>query len=179
MDESREQPDDDCYDEEALVEIAALARDIAREKVGDDVADDISQDIALECLIKMRERRWRVRRESIVGLVRRIVRRRIIDWRRRERRERVRVKAYMREMTTPLWMTPGADDEAREFEEFRERALTFLTPACLRTYLLVEQDRFTYAEVAEQLGVTRSAVAWQMSEARRRVREGMGTSATA
>ena len=170
MDESREQTADDGVDESILVEIVTMAREVARETVADDVADDISQDIALECLVKMRERGWRVRRKSLAALVRRMVHRRIVDRRRRSKREAVRAEAYMREVTPPLWMTPGADDDAREFEDFRERALALLPPACRRTYLLVEQGRFTYAQIAARLGVTRSAVAWQMAEARRRLR---------
>jgi RNA polymerase sigma factor (sigma-70 family) len=173
MDESREETQ---VDEGVVVEIAKLALGIARKLVAREVAEDVSQDIALSCLARMRKGAWEVRRESLPALVRQMVQRRVIDRRRRSGREDRRAAKYLKASTAdPVWMTPGADDEAREFEEFRERALEMLPPRCRETYLLVEQARLTYAEVAERLGVTRSAVAWQMGEARRRIRAEIGT----
>lgn len=172
MDESRETQ----VDESVLVEIATMARQFARESVERDVAEDVSQDIVLSCLARMREGAWEVRRESLPALVQQMVRRRVVDLRRRSGRDDRRAMKYLQETAAdPVWMTPGADDEAREFEEFRERALELLPPRCRETYLLVEKGRLTYEEVAERLGVTRSAVAWQMGEARRRIRIAIGT----
>ena len=93
--------------------------------VARDVADDIAQDVVLECLLKVRAGRWRVAREALGAFVRRLVRRRAVDWLRRSQRRSERNAEHAREIreSTHAWMSPDLASEERELAEFHDRAL--------------------------------------------------------
>jgi len=63
--------------------------------------------------------------------------------------------------------TSGAD---RELHALYTRTLESLPPACQRTYVMVREQGMTYEQVADALGVSRSAVSANIVRAQRAFR---------
>ena len=124
------------------------------------VIDDIAQDVVLECLIKLRTGQWDVEPDYLRVYVRNAVRMRTVDYLRRSLHRDDRQAEHVREMWEGMhaWMEPDVAREERELSEFHARTLASLPEVCRKTYLMIRDGGASYAEVAERLGVTRSAV---------------------
>jgi RNA polymerase sigma factor (sigma-70 family) len=122
-------------EDEQLARITTLARRFAARIVAEHVVDDLAQDIVLECLVAMREGRWRVSMASLRTHVRRLVRRRAVDWLRRAQRRKQREVQHGRaiEQGTHAWMSPELTLEERELTSFHAQTLASLPDACRRT----------------------------------------------
>lgn len=161
----------DAAHDALLVEIAALARRIARRVVRTD-PDDVAQDVVLECLMKMRAGEWTADRASLSGLVRRMVRGRAVDSVRRQRRREERETEHGRVVSESphAWMSPELTNEAQELTELHQQALAKIPEVCRRVYVMVREERATYEEVAARLGLSRDAVTSHVVRAQRRFR---------
>jgi len=143
-----------------IVGLAALARRIAAEIVGADAAEDIAQDVAME-LLEYIDDDGRVNDETVLrSMMRRRVRSRCIDWLRQSRRRRRRelTHAFERRLSGPTWMSPDASLEERELAQVYGRLIDGLPPLQRRTYVMIREERLSYAQVARALGLPRSAV---------------------
>jgi RNA polymerase sigma factor (sigma-70 family) len=151
-----------------LTEVSALAHSMAldfSDLIGiddayGDAAEDIAQEIVLDCLIRIREGRWCARTTVLRSYVRNAVYLKTLDYLRRTIRRTDRNAEHVREWceSTHAWMSPDLASEDRELYEFHQRILADVPEICRRTYLMIREGDVSYDEVAEQLGVTRSAV---------------------
>jgi RNA polymerase sigma-70 factor (ECF subfamily) len=164
---------DDATIEHLLVQVIEIARDAAARIVSGDDADDVVQQVVMDCLIRMREHRWKVSREHLTGVVRRMVLWRAIDgWRTRGRR-RARETEHARELSegTHAWMSPDLMHEDRELRDLQEQTLGAIPRVCRRAYVMVRLEDLSYEEAAERLGVSPRTVKSHVARAQRRFRE--------
>ncbi len=163
-------------DTAVLVDIGERARRHAARIVDRDTAEDIAQDLVIDCLERMRAGTWSVRPDGIDAYVGCVVRRRTIDGLRRAQSRAEREAEHARELTEGVhaWMEPELALEARELEALRVRAMAELPEACRRAYLLVREQKASYAEAAAVLGVTTSAVNANVVRAQRKLRARLG-----
>src|SRR5437764_715900 len=135
-----------------VVEIARLAARYARKLVTRDLAEDVAQDVVLECLMKLRARRWSTERAALPGLVRHMVRRRAMDTMRGIGRRAERDAEHARELSESLhgWMAPDVVIDVCELAAVHAEALASLPPRCRRIYMMVREERITYEVVAKR-----------------------------
>jgi RNA polymerase sigma factor (sigma-70 family) len=133
---------------------------------------DIAHDVTLDCLVKIRTGLWGDGPRSLKAYVRTAVRLRLVDYLRRGYHREERDAEHLRELSenTHAWMEPDVAIEERELSEFHAATLASLPAICRTTYLLVRDGGVSYAEVAVQLGITRSAVTANVVRAQRRFR---------
>jgi RNA polymerase sigma factor (sigma-70 family) len=93
--------------------------------------------------------------------------------RRRRKRERPRFAAFVYEWARGKRRAsaPDAELQRAEFRALLDTAVAQLSPACQESWVLVHESRLKYQEVAESLGITRSAVKQNMARAHASVRE--------
>jgi len=158
---------------ELLQTISGLARSAARRIVGRDAAEDIAQDIVLELLVRIRGGSESVDFARLPGLVVEMARCRAKDQLRRERRRERPNGDFMKELTdsTHSWMHPDAAVDEADLAAFRERSLAKLPERCRAAYLLVREEKLSYAEVGTRLGMTTRSVHAQVAHAQRLFRE--------
>ena len=92
---------DASTDPRLLKEIIRRARRHAAKLVSADAAEDIAQDVVLDCLTRMRDGKWRIRR-SLPALVRKMVRRRLTDQRRGQESRAAHEEEHVRELTESI-----------------------------------------------------------------------------
>jgi RNA polymerase sigma factor (sigma-70 family) len=132
---------------------------------------DLAQDIVLGVLVKMRDGSWRDPR-SLRGWVRRVVKCRLLDAKREERRRQARHDAHARTLddVMPIWMSADLNVEHRELGAAIRAAIQSLPDQCGRVWMMVRLDNLSYVETAAILGITRSAVCANVVRAQRRIR---------
>jgi RNA polymerase sigma factor (sigma-70 family) len=160
-------------EDELLIEIWKLAHRFARQEMRERAdAEDLGQDVVLECLEKIRAGRWDTLREGVPALVKWLVRHRAINVRRNRRRHYRGDTDYLRQHSTSrhAWMYPDLALGTREMAALHGRALSILSPACRRAYLLVRGQGMSYVDVATQLGVKRSTVNRHVATAHGRIK---------
>jgi len=160
-------------DDSLLLEIHQQVRTIAGRLMSSDRADDVTQDVLVDCLESMRAGTWQVAPDALEAYLVCMVLRRRADERRRERRATRRGERFMREITasTHTWMHQEAKLEERELTVLYEGTLAALGPMCRRAFVLVRETGLSYAEAAEELGVSKKAVAAQITRALRVFRD--------
>jgi RNA polymerase sigma factor (sigma-70 family) len=158
-------------DARLLKEIIRRAGRHAEKLMSADAAEDIAQDVVLECLTRMREGKWRIRR-SLPALVRKMVRRRLTDHLRGQESRVTHEEEHVRERTESIhaWMSPELALQERELERFHEETLASLPRACRRAYVMVREEGTPYGVAADRLGVSRAAVNSHVVAAQRRFR---------
>ncbi len=98
-----------------------------------------------------------------------LVKRAMIDLRRRERRAAERDAEYMREREASVhtWMDPEAQWMERECTALYDNTLALLPPPCAAAFVAVREDGRSYAEAAQHLGISVKMVAKHMTHAHR------------
>ena len=163
-------------DDRLIADIATLARRFATHIVDDDAAEDIAQDVALQCLIVIREGRWRIDAAEVPDFVRRVVRRKAVDRLRRSQARERRHDDYAREThASPTWMSPELAYEERELAELHALALGRLPARCRRTYLMVRDEGETYESAASRLGVRPTTVSAHVVTAHTHLRRALAS----
>jgi len=159
-------------DERLLISISRLAHVFVIGLVPKHSREDVAQDVTLECLIRMRAGEWEVAPEAVVSYVFRAVERKAIDYVRRRKVRKAHEEVFGREMEDGVhaWMRPDTSGADRELHALNTRTLESLPPACQRTYVMVREQGMTYEQVADALGVSRSAVSANIVRAHRAFR---------
>ena len=101
--------------------------------------------------------------------VRMLVRRRMIDQHRRDKRRAARDAEYLRELEgySRTWMDPEAQWLEREYEALYTNTLASLPPQCRLAFLAVREDGKSYAEAAHALGISAKMVGKHINRAHR------------
>ena len=151
-----------------LLRVTELANRFASRLVEPQDVDDLVQQIVLDCLVRLRTDRWRVR-TSLRGVVRSMVRRR---WIRNMINAKCRGAADARHLANqndyePEWMDSDMMLELSEAETVRAQALAELPERCCTAYLLVREEKATYRDVAAGLGISIGLVANYVKNAER------------
>jgi RNA polymerase sigma-70 factor (ECF subfamily) len=159
-------------DERVLIYISRLAHVFVIGLVPKHSREDVAQDVTLKCLIRMRAGEWEVAPEAIVSYVFRAVEHEAIDFARRRKGRKAREEVHGREMEDGVhaWMRPDISGDDRELHTLYTRTLESLPPACQRTYVMVREQGMSYEDVAQALGVSRSAVSANIVRAQRAFR---------
>lgn len=167
-------PPDASSETHLIVEISAFAHRYARALMSAAAAEDLAQDVVLECLIRIRDGRWRIK-HSLAAFVRAMVRRRRADTLRLRERRAAREAQHANECADGVhaWMSPELVLESEELDAFHVRMLAQLPPGCRNAYTMVREEETSYQVAAEKLGVTRAAVCAHIVTAHRRFRAGL------
>jgi RNA polymerase sigma factor (sigma-70 family) len=147
----------EAADNALLVEIHALAHRLAgRHATRRNLAEDIAQDVVTHCLIRMREGRWNLHGRSLDSHISCLVRRRAFDLRRRSRVRAERDFKHLQELERHVgaWTGPDLSVEERDMALLENETLATLAPAYRAAYLLVKDAGASYAQAAEQLGLS-------------------------
>ena len=161
-----------AIDERLLIYISRLAHVFVIGLVPKHSRADVAQDVTLDCLIQMRAGEWKVAPEAVDSYVFRAVEHEAIDYGRRRKGRKAREEVHGREMEDGVhaWMRPDTSGADRELHTLYTRTLESLPPACRRTYVMVREQGMSYDEVAQALGVSRSAVSANVVRAQRAFR---------
>lgn len=156
-----------------VVEIHKQVRTIAGNLMSHDRADDVTQDVLLDCLERMRDGTWNVAPEHLEAHLVCVVLRRRSDTRKRRGRTASRDAHFLKDISasTHTWMHQEAKLEQRELTALYEEVLSALGPMCRRAFVLVREAGLSYAEAAEELGVSEKSVAAQITRAQRVFRD--------
>jgi len=159
-------------DDRLLIRISAVAHLFVIGLVPKHSREDVAQDVTLDCLIQMRAGEWKVPPEALVSYVFRAVEHEAIDHARRRKGRKAREEVFGREVEAGVhaWMRPDTSGADRELHALNTRTLESLPPACQRTYVMVREQGMTYEQVADALGVSRSAVSANIVRAQRAFR---------
>jgi RNA polymerase sigma-70 factor (ECF subfamily) len=159
-------------DDDLLIHISRQARIFAVGVIPKHSIEDVAQDIALDCLIKMRAGEWDVVSNAVDSYVFRAVELKAFDLIRRRQRRRAREREHGRELSegTHAWVRPDTAGDDRELHALYTHTLESLPPACRRTYVMVREQGMSYEDVAQALGVSRSAVSANVVRAQRAFR---------
>jgi RNA polymerase sigma factor (sigma-70 family) len=159
-------------DQESLIvdQVRRMAYLFARRLTSKDEADDIAQDVALDYLLKVRDKHWRLEttQEALVASM---------TWRkhacrtRRAKHRRAAEEQFMAERNarTPDWMHPASDCEAREDVWIQEQTLKELSATARIAFRMVNEQGATHGAVARTMGVSREAVTKQLRKAEKRL----------
>jgi RNA polymerase sigma-70 factor, ECF subfamily len=160
---------------ELLLAVHSIARQRLRKILDEPSAEDIAQDVVLEILGRQRAGTLRLRRQTLVALVRRRAFDRAKNLLRWTKRQSQRDAEFQREIADSVhqWMSPDVALEAEELEAVAERTLETLSPDCRRPYRMVREEKRSYRDVATDLGITRSTVCDHLSEAQNRFRDAL------
>ena len=158
-----------------LGEVTRWARNYARVTVHADAADDVAQDVVVALFEKMRSGKPMPSGARLRGLVRRMVRCRLIDELKRDRRRSEREARYARDgmKRRPVWMSPEAEFDDSELRRVRESTLNELPGRCRRAYVMVQEQRFSYERAAQALMVSPATIASYIVVAHRALRRRM------
>jgi RNA polymerase sigma-70 factor (ECF subfamily) len=120
----------------------------------------------------MRTGEWDVVSNAVDSYVFRAVELKSFDLIRRRKRRRAREREHGRELNegTHAWVRPDTAGDDRELHALYTRTLESLPPACQRTYVMVREQGMSYEDVAQALGVSRSAVSANIVRAQRAFR---------
>ena len=156
-----------------LARIGDMARSFIPRRMQRDAAADIVQMVVIRCWERMEEGSWAATEDSLKALVRSMVRRRVVDALRRNKRRKAREAEFARELTesTHAWMSPELTREERELEALHDVIVAEIPEARLRAYVMVRGDGVAYAEVAVRLGLSPRSVASHVLRVQRRFRE--------
>ena len=159
----------------ALVSSLAIrsARRLVKRGLEDrDVADDLAQQVVLDCFVRLRTGRWRVR-STLEGLVASMVWRKHALGKRGEQRRQERDALHLadREAQTPVWMNPAERLDERENDAIFQRALFELPVRRRNAYLLVNDEGATYREASARLGISCGLVFSDVATAERHLAE--------
>ncbi len=158
-----------------LVEISRIAHLRARELTHRQDADDVAQDVVLECLLQLESGKLGIHDVMLEAFVGRLVATRAIDMSRRTRRRGKREETQAVELNrrTHSWMSPEDTLYESTLDELYAEMLANLPATCRRVYSMVREQDATYQSVANQLGITESAVSRHVVKAQHRIRENL------
>src|SRR5690242_5351739 len=107
--------------ESVMVEqVRRMAYSFARRLTFNELAEDVAQDVALDYLLKVRDKHWRLE-TTLEALVASMTWRKYACRTRREKHRRAAEEQFVAERTArvPDWMQPARDFEAWEDERIR------------------------------------------------------------
>jgi len=147
-------------EDDVVVEAARLARAYAGNMVAPDLAEDVAQDVALAVLRRVRRGMINEDCAALRPLVWRMVHARVVDLVRRTRSRLTRDATFVRDRDEgqPSWMSPSDMLDGAELGGLYQRTLAGVSEACRRAYVMVREERLTYAEVAQALSVSSHTV---------------------
>ena len=143
-------------------------------KLGQSTAVDVD-DIVQEAFLRISTQRVTDRPDNPRGFLFRIARNLVFDTLRRNRvrRHYAESQAVDPGLQGAVGTMTSAESEASAREELTivVRAIDELPPQCRRVFLLQRQEDLSYAEIAEELGISVSMVQKHMSKALLRLNE--------
>ena len=164
---------DEAAQNSLMIEIHTLAHPMARRMVPRELeAEDVAQDVVLDCLIRIREKTWRLGTRTLASHIACLIRRRVNTLLRMQVAQMERDMEYLRnrEGRVHEWMQPELRLAAAEIDALRESLLAKLTPMCRLAFEAVRLRGLSYRNAGEELGMATGTVKAHVKQAQRIMR---------